>query len=146
MNITVLIIFLTVLFAIILYLRLKNRSNKNQIESAEEQELNSMDFEKAFFERTQAGEKSQLLMSMASQQDCLMLRSILYAEGIPSYVEGEHMNNVYGGISGTMTTVVAIKVYILCDDYDKAIELINDSKIGDISGITIFKKEVSEEK
>ena len=104
-----------------------------------------MNYEKDFFQRTQAGEKSQLLMSLASQQDCLMLRSLLYSEGISSYVEGEHMNNVYGGISGTMTTVVAIKLYILCADYDKALEIIKDSKIGDISGISIFPKEQSEE-
>ena len=99
-----------------------------------------MDFEKQFFERTKAGEKSQLLMSIASQQDSLMLRSLLFSEGIPSYVEGEHMNNIYGGISGTMTTVVAIKLYILCDDYDKAIEIINDAQIADLSGITIHPK------
>ena len=99
-----------------------------------------MDFEKLFFERTKAGEKSQLLMSIASQQDCLMLRSLLFSEGIPSYVEGEHMNNIYGGISGTMTTVVAIKLYILCDDYDKALEIINDAQIADLSGITIHPK------
>lgn len=124
-------------------MRLKDQ--KKQINSDNDKELEEMNYEKDFFQRTQAGEKSQLLMSLASQQDCLMLRSLLYSEGIPSYVEGEHMNNVYGGISGTMTTVVAIKLYILCADYDKALEIIKDSKIGDISGISIFPKEQSEE-
>ena len=124
-------------------MRLKDQ--KKQINSDNDKELEEMNYEKDFFQRTQAGEKSQLLMSLASQQDCLMLRSLLYSEGIPSYVEGEHMNNVYGGISGTMTTVVAIKLYILCADYDKALEIIKDSKIGDISGINIFPKEQSEE-
>lgn len=50
------------------------------------------------------------------------------------------MNNIYGGISGTMTTVVAIKLYILCDDYDKALEIINDAQIADLSDITIHPK------
>ena len=143
MNIILVIIILIAIFSIILYMRLKDQ--KKQINSDNDKELEEMNYEKDFFQRTQAGEKSQLLMSLASQQDCLMLRSLLYSEGIPSYVEGEHMNNVYGGISGTMTTVVAIKLYILCADYDKALEIIKDSKIGDISGINIFPKEQSEE-
>ena len=143
MNIILVIIILIAIFSIILYMRLKDQ--KKQINSDNDKELEEMNYEKDFFQRTQAGEKSQLLMSLASQQDCLMLRSLLYSEGIPSYVEGEHMNNVYGGISGTMTTVVAIKLYILCADYDKALEIIKDSKIGDISGISIFPKELSEE-
>ena len=143
MNIILVIIILIAIFSIILYMRLKDQ--KKQINSDNDKELEEMNYEKDFFQRTQAGEKSQLLMSLASQQDCLMLRSLLYSEGIPSYVEGEHMNNVYGGISGTMTTVVAIKLYILCADYDKALEIIKDSKIGDISGISIFPKEQSEE-
>ena len=50
------------------------------------------------------------------------------------------MNNIYGGICGTMTTVVAIKLYILCNDYDKAVEIINDAQIKDLSGITIHPK------
>ena len=97
------------------------------------------DFEKGFFERTQAGEKSQLLITLASQQDCAIIRSLLQAENIPSYTEGEHMNNIYGGLSGTMTTVVAIKLYILCADYDKAVDIIKNYKM-DSSGYTIFDK------
>jgi len=64
----------------------------------------------------------------------------VFSEGIPSYVEGEHMNNIYGGISGTMTTVVAIKLYILCNDYEKALEIIKDAQIADLSGIAIHPK------
>ena len=134
------ILLLVAIFAIIVYKRFRKQDEVKKIESDADKELNEMDFEKLFFERTKAGEKSQLLMSIASQQDCLMLRSLLFSEGIPSYVEGEHMNNIYGGISGTMTTVVAIKLYILCNDYDKAVEIINGAQIKDLSGITIHPK------
>lgn len=134
------ILFLVAVFAIIVYKKFWKQDDVKKIESDTDKELKEMDFEKLFFERTEAGEKSQLLMSIASGQDCLMLRSLLFSEGIPSYVEGEHMNNIYGGISGTMTTVVAIKLYILCDDYDKALEIINDAQIADLSGITIHPK------
>ena len=133
------ILLLVAIFAIIVYKRFRKQDEVKKIESDADKELNEMDFEKLFFERTKAGEKSQLLMSIASQQDCLMLRSLLFSEGIPSYVEGEHMNNIYGGISGTMTTVVAIKLF-LCNDYDKAVEIINDAQIKDLSGITIHPK------
>ena len=134
------ILLLVAIFAIIVYKRFRKQDEVKKIESDADKELNEMDFEKLFFERTKAGEKSQLLMSIASQQDCLMLRSLLFSEGIPSYVEGEHMNNIYGGISGTMTTVVAIKLYILCNDYEKAIEIIKDAQIADLSGIAIHPK------
>lgn len=99
------------------------------------------DYEKEFFERAQNGEKSQVLLTIASQQDCAIIRSLLHADGIPSYVEGEHMNNIYGGISGTMVTVVGIKLYILCSDYEKAVEIIQESKLSDSKGFTILSKE-----
>ena len=134
------ILLLVAIFAIIVYKRFRKQDDVKKIESDADKELNEMDFEKLFFERSKAGEKSQLLMSIASQQDCLMLRSLLFSEGIPSYVEGEHMNNIYGGISGTMTTVVAIKLYILCNDYEKALEIIKDARIADLSGIAIHPK------
>ncbi|MCR4579269.1 MAG: DUF2007 domain-containing protein [Treponema sp.] len=140
-----LIIFIIlVIFVFVLYLRFRKPQSQALLEaqkSDEEKSLEEMNFEKEFFERSKAGERSQLFMSIASQQDCLMLRSLLYSEGIPTYVEGEHMNNVYGGITGTMTTVVAIKLYILCQDYDKTKEIVENSNITDLSGITIFKKE-----
>lgn len=121
----------------------KKYSNKNK-EVVEEEIFNldnEPDFEKDFFARTEQGEKSQILLSLASVQDCVLIRSLLYADGIPSHVEGEHMNNIYGGITGTMTSVVATKVYILCSDYDKAVDIIKNSKITSMSGVTIFEKQ-----
>ena len=134
------ILLLIAIFAILILKRFRKQDEIKKIESDADKELNEMDFEKLFFERTKSGEKAQLLLSIASQQDCLMLRSLLFSEGIPSYVEGEHMNNIYGGISGTMTTVVAIKLYILCNDYEKALEIIKDAQTADLSGITIHPK------
>ena len=80
------ILLLVAIFAIIVYKRFRKQDEVKKIESDADKELNEMDFEKLFFERTKAGEKSQLLMSIASQQDCLMLRSLLFSEGIPSYL------------------------------------------------------------
>ncbi len=64
-----------------------------------------------------------------------LIRSMLYADEVPSYAEGEHMNNIYGGIIGTMESVVAVKLYVLEADYERAKEIFENSKInkGDIS-------------
>ena len=49
------------------------------------------------------------------------------------------MNNIYGGITGNMTSVVGIKLYILCKDYDTAYDIVKNFK-ADSSGITIHEK------
>ena len=132
------IIAILVIFAIVIYVRVSKKNLKIENDLVEE---GRDDYEKEFFERAQNGEKSQVLLTIASQQDCAIIRSLLHADGIPSYVEGEHMNNIYGGISGTMVTVVGIKLYILCSDYEKAVEIIQESKISDSKGFTILSKE-----
>ena len=140
MRLTLVIFSLVAIFGYLLYNKYvrKDRninSQKKDDKNKEKKEGEDLpDFEKGFFERTQAGEKSQLLITLASQQDCAIIRSLLQAENIPSYTEGEHMNNIYGGLSGTMTTVVAIKLYILCADYDKAVDIIKNYKMD--SGLT----------
>lgn len=142
MRLTLVIFILVAIFGYLLYNKYvrKDRNIDSQKKDDKRKESEDLpDFEKGFFERTQAGEKSQLLLTLASQQDCAIIRSLLQAENIPSYTEGEHMNNIYGGLSGTMTTVVAIKLYILCADYDKAVDIIKNYKM-DSSGYTIFDK------
>jgi len=138
MNMTVLGIVIVAVIVIAVIARIGNKKSKPEAVDSEGQE---QDFEKEFFERTEKGEKSQVLLSLASLQDCVLLRSLLFADGIPTHVEGEHMNNIYGGITGTMTSVVATKLYILCSDYDKAVDIINNSKITSLSGLTIFEKQ-----
>lgn len=137
MNYALFVIICLAIFAYIIISKKRAESQQNKIEQKETEAL--PDFERAFFERTQAGEKAQILMSLASQQDTAIIRSLLQAENIPSYTEGEHMNNVYGGISGSMTAVVAIKLYILCADYEKACEIVKNYKM-DSTGYTIFPK------
>ena len=144
MKITLIILILVEIFGFLIYNKYvkkdRNAENQNNDNDKNKKEGEDIpDFEKGFFERTQAGEKSQLLITLASQQDCAIIRSLLQAENIPSYTEGEHMNNIYGGLSGTMTTVVAIKLYILCADYDRAVDIIKNYKM-DSSGYTIFDK------
>lgn len=139
MQITLITLILVAIFGFLIYNKyVKNKKGNNEIKQPKEGE-ELPDFEHNFFERTKTGEKSQLFLSLAAQQDCAIIRSLLQAENIPSYTEGEHMNNIYGGITGSMTSVVAIKLYILCNDYDKALEIVKNYKM-DSSGITIFDK------
>lgn len=132
---------LIVFIFVILVSRKKNeiKALKNKETQTENNEEEIKNFEDDFFEATQAGEKSQLFLSLASQKDSAIIRSMLQADKIPSYTEGENMNNIYGGISGTMHAVVAIKIYILQKDYDRACEILEDYLKG--TGITVFEKE-----
>lgn len=97
-----------------------------EIENEEELVEEIENFDKLFFEETKKGEPYQHFLSLSSIKDCSLLRGLLQVEGIPTYTEGEHMNSIYGGISGTMNAVVAIKLYILSKDYDKAYEIVKD--------------------
>lgn len=76
-------------------------------------------------------------MSNIKSRNCTLIRGLLQVEGISTYTEGEHMNSIYGGISGTMNAVVAIKLYILSKDYDKAYEIVKDYINEKIHRITI---------
>lgn len=134
------IIALALILAIFVILIFAKKSQKKQIEQ-DFGDAEVPDFEKDFFERVKAGEKSQQVLSLGSQQDCALIRSLLSADGIPSYVEGEHMNNIYGGLTGSMTATVAIKLFILCSDYEKAVDIIKTSKLTDVNGYTILPKE-----
>ena len=141
MQITLIILILVAIFGFLLYNKYvkARKENKTQNDNDNAQTDNLPDFEKAFFERTQAGEPYQLFLTLATQQDCALIRGLLQAENIPTYIEGEHMNNIYGGITGNMTSVVGIKLYILCSDYDTAYDIVKNFK-ADSSGITIHEK------
>ena len=141
MQITLIILILVAIFGFLLYNKYvkARKENKTQNDNDNAQTDNLPDFEKAFFERTQAGEPYQLFLTLATQQDCALIRGLLQAENIPTYIEGEHMNNIYGGITGNMTSVVGIKLYILCSDYDTAYDIVKNFKT-DSSGITIHEK------
>jgi len=152
---------LGILFATVLYIKfsdsrkekaaLKAKANASA-ETAEQtvQEDEAKDFDEDFFKATQAGEPYQQLLSLASQRDCAIIRSLLQADNVPTYCEGEHMNNIYGGIAGTMNAVVAIRLYILEKDYDTAFDIVKgflEAKVQhpitvnqEVLGITVFPK------
>lgn len=84
------------------------------------------DFEKNYFERIENGEKSQQFLLLGGQQDCSLIRSLLAADNIPSYVENENINRIYGGTPTAVTGVFALKLFILVNDYDNAYEIVCD--------------------
>lgn len=121
-----------------------SKDESEQQESLEcEESIETDDFEDSFFKAVQNGEESQRFLSLSSQRDCAIIRSLLSADNIPSYTEGEHMNNIYGGLAGTMNAVVAIKLYILKKDYETAYEIVSDFMN---SKIKKFNEENSESK
>lgn len=122
---------LGLLFIVVLYIKfsdvLKEKNAQKKIEQKNDEGQEEVkDFDEDFFKATQAGEPYQLFLSLASQRDCAIIRSLLQADNIPTYCEGEHMNNIYGGIAGTMNAVIAIRLFILEKDYDTAYEIIKD--------------------
>ena len=144
MQITLIVLILVAIFGFLRYNKyIKNRKGKTvekNLEADNKTPENTMpDFEKEFFELTKAGEPYQLFLTLAAHQDCAIIRSLLNAEKIPTYTEGEHMNNIYGGLTGTGTSVIGIKLYILCKDYDTAYDIVTNYKT-DPSGITIHSK------
>lgn len=85
-----------------------------------------IDFDKQYFNRINNGELSQQFLLLGGQQDCSLIRSLLAADNIPSFVENENINRIYGGIPASVTGIFAIKLYILVNDYDKAYEIVCD--------------------
>ncbi len=83
-------------------------------------------FEDQFFENVRNGKKYQHFLNLSSQLDCMLIRSILSSMKIPTYIEGENMNKIYGGTSTFLTNVFKIKLYILVDDYDEAFLVVKD--------------------
>ena len=64
------------------------------------EEIESVDytsFEEKFFDEVRNGKKYQHFLNLSSQMDCMFIRSILSAVNIPTYVEGENVNKMYGG-------------------------------------------------
>ena len=122
------------LFAFYMFFFRSKKSGKTEAETDAVDISEDQDFEKDFFARTQSGEKSQLFMTVATAGESTMIRSLLFADGIPSHSEGEHMNNIYGGITGSMAAVVAVRIYILCSDYERAVDIVKkfDLKKGNI--------------
>ncbi|MDD5930622.1 MAG: hypothetical protein PUC37_12545 [Spirochaetales bacterium] len=80
--------------------------------------------EEKFFENVRNGKKYQHFLNLSAQIDCFMIRSMLASMDIPTYTEGENVNNIYGGASTCLTSVFKIKLYILIEDYEEAFEVV----------------------
>ena len=85
----------------------------------------SAEFEMNYFERIRNGEQTQQFLSVGGQLACSMIRSLLFAEGIPTYTENEHANSFYS-LNNLSTSAFSIKVFILVADYDRAYEIVSD--------------------
>ena len=117
------------------YLRGKEELNKqnpavntygfsDDTEKAETENLEEFsEFDKAYFERCQKGEPHQLFLKFSSLQDCTFLQGLLFADGIPSHIEHQHMNGIYTG-SNTIANVFAVQLWILVADYEGALETV----------------------
>lgn len=101
-------------------------TGKKDEEVFDDEDVNYKDFEEKFIEQVNEGKKYQHFLNVASQTDCAMIRSLLDAEGICTYTENENVNGAYGGIGNAMTNLFCIKLYILNEDYDKALEIVAD--------------------
>lgn len=89
-----------------------------------ESSRNLENFEDKYFERINNGELAQQFLVLGGQQDCAIIQSLLAADNIPSYVENENINRMYGGVPSAVTGVFAIKLYILVNDYEKAYDIV----------------------
>ena len=83
-------------------------------------------FEERFFSEVKNGRDYQHFLNLSSQMDCMFIRSLLASMDIPTYIEGENMNKIFGGTATTLTNVFKIKLYILTDDYDEASSVVID--------------------
>lgn len=86
----------------------------------------SEEFEKGYFERVRNGEQTQQFLSVGGQMACSMIRSLLFAENIPTYTENEHANSFYSLNNLSSSSAFSIKVFILVADYDRAYEIVSD--------------------
>lgn len=121
------IVFISVIAAgLICFFIFSLSSGKTVEKDFADEDVNYDDFEEKFIAEVNSGRKYQHFLNMASQSDCAMLRSLLDAEGIFTYTENENINGVYGGVGSAITNLFCIKLYILNDDYDKALEIVAD--------------------
>ncbi|MCR4900414.1 MAG: DUF2007 domain-containing protein [Treponema sp.] len=82
-------------------------------------------FEMNYFERVRNGEQNQQFLIVGAQTWASMIRSILFAEGIPTYAENEHVNSMYSINNSGAASSFSIKIFILVADYDKAKEIVD---------------------
>ena len=95
-----------------------------------ENEINEIDtdvdftnFEDKFFQEVNKGKAYQHFLNLNSDVDCMFIRSVLSSMDIPTYIEGEHANRIFGFRNANLLN---IKLYILVEDYDEALITVKD--------------------
>ncbi len=83
-------------------------------------------FETDYFTRASNGEQTQEFLEVGEWRVSSFIQSLLFSEGIPSYADHEHVNMLYSFNNLGASSAFTIKVYILTNDYDRALEVIND--------------------
>ena len=91
-----------------------------------DEDIDFTQFEEKFFEAVKTGKEYQHFLNLSSQFDCMLIRSILASMNIPTYVEGMNINKLYGGAFVSTLSDFNIKLYILVDDYDDALDAVKD--------------------
>ena len=108
----------------------KNASSLSELYTNEEEHNEAIkqteEFEKGYFERVRNGEQTQQFLSVGGLMACSMIRSLLFAENIPTYTENEHVNSFYSLNNLSSDSAFSIKVFILVADYDRAYEIVSD--------------------
>lgn len=98
--------------------------NENEIYGGEE--IDFSDFEKQFFAEVQSGKPYLHFLNLNSQVDCMIIRSMLASMKIPTYIEGDNVNRIYGSGASFLSNIFNIKLYILLEDYDEAFSTVKD--------------------
>ena len=83
----------------------------------------NLKFDEDYFTRCQNGEAYQLFMKLASINDCVFLQGLLASSGIPSHVEHQHTNGLFGTGANVLSGTFAAQLWILTADYDNAYEI-----------------------
>lgn len=100
--------------------------NENIEDNVGEEKIDYTDFEDKMFEQVQDGKKYQHFLNIGNRADCALIRSMLSSADIYSYTENEKVNALYGGFAGAINQMFCIKLYILTEDYEEALEIVTD--------------------
>lgn len=137
MNPSQLGILLAIVFVVAIIIRI-NVLKKTKAKDATEKEEDLDDpMQKLFFEKTSNGSKKIHFLDISgstAMQNIIVLKNIFNSENIPYYSEFEKFNALYGGI------ITSIKFYILDEDYEAAIEIVNNYSETSVSGITVIER------
>ena len=107
------------------YSEMREETENQEIDVVQEtdSEASGQEFDEEYFKRCQNGEGYQLFMKFASINDCTFLQGLLSAEHIPSHVEHQHMNGLFGAGANVLSGTFAAQLWILIADYEKAYEV-----------------------